>query len=86
MHPYEVDTGELAEIKKLYNNIPKKWFITQFVRRGAVPSKLRKLLTDFKFSSFEKTYYAECSSIKKKNETEKSLISSTLIGNLIATG
>ena len=63
MHPYEVDTGELAAIKKRYDNIPRKWLITQFVRRDAVPSKLGKLLTDFEFTSFKKTYYAGFSSI-----------------------
>ncbi len=63
MHPYEVDTGELAEIKKLYDDIPAKWLITQFVRRGAVPSKLGKLLTDFEFSSFKKTYYTQASAL-----------------------
>ena len=59
MHPYEVDTGELAEIKKLYKNIPTKWLITQFVRRSSVVPKLGKLLQEFEFSSFKETYYSE---------------------------
>lgn len=58
MHPYEVDTGELVEIKKLYKNIPTKWLITQFVRRSSVAPKLGKLLQDFEFSSFKETYYS----------------------------
>jgi polysaccharide deacetylase family protein (PEP-CTERM system associated) len=57
MHPYEVDTEELAVLKTQYNDIPTKWLMTQFVRRGAVPTKLRKLLADFNFSSFKDTYY-----------------------------
>ena len=58
MHPYEVDTGELAEIKTLYTNIPAKWLITQFVRRSSVVPKLGKLLQEFEFSSFKETYYS----------------------------
>jgi len=58
MHPYEVDTGELAEIKKLYKNIPTKWLITQFVKRSSVTPKLGRLLQDFEFSSFKETYYS----------------------------
>lgn len=56
MHPYEVDTGELTQLKTQYD-IPLKWRMTQFVGRTTVPTKLRKLLTDFDFSSFKQTYY-----------------------------
>lgn len=85
MHPYEVDTGELAEIKKLYQDIPTKWLITQFVRRGAVPSKLGRLLTDFEFSSFENTYYSEASSLRPQKYIEKSGASCTINESLVST-
>jgi len=86
MHPYEVDTGELAEIKKRYTDIPAKWLITQFVRRGAVPSKLGRLLTDFEFSSFKNTYYAEfISKNKQSNAKTSSGTSCTINGSLMPT-
>jgi polysaccharide deacetylase family protein (PEP-CTERM system associated) len=66
MHPYEVDTGELASIRKQDTPIPFKWLITQFVRRGAMPAKLTHLLSDFRFSSFQQTYYSDPSLERKQ--------------------
>lgn len=57
MHPYEVDTGELRAIRKIYKDIPTKYLITQFVKRKSVEPKLHRLLKDFEFSSFKSTYY-----------------------------
>ena len=72
MHPYEVDTGELAEIKKLYQNIPKKWLITQFVKRASVAPKLERLLQDFEFTSFKENYYPENSAAITSNSLSQS--------------
>ncbi|HIO92800.1 MAG TPA: DUF3473 domain-containing protein [Leucothrix mucor] len=74
MHPYEVDTGELAEIKKLYQDIPKKWLITQFVKRSSVAPKLGRLLQDFEFSSFKEVYYSEFAVQRNSNESSPSLV------------
>ena len=59
MHPYEVDTDELAEVKALYDDIPLKWRLSQFIGRGTVETKLHKLMTDYKFTSFEKEFYSQ---------------------------
>jgi len=59
MHPYEVDTGELAVVKKLHGDIPLKWRLSQFVGRGSVESKLHKLMNDYRFTSFEKEFYSD---------------------------
>ncbi len=59
MHPYEVDTGELAVVKELYGDIPLKWRLSQFVGRGSVETKLHKLMTDYEFTSFEKEFYSQ---------------------------
>ena len=59
MHPYEVDTGELAAVKRLHGDIPLKWRLTQFGRRGSVESKLHKLMSDYDFTSFEREYYSD---------------------------
>jgi len=59
MHPYEVDTDELAVVKELYGNIPLKWRLSQFVGRGSVETKLHKLMTDYNFTSFEKEFYSQ---------------------------
>ncbi len=57
MHPYEIDTEELAAVKKQYGKIPTKWRLSQFVGRNTVESKLHKLMNDFEFTSFAKEYY-----------------------------
>lgn len=72
MHPYEVDTGELAVIKKLYNDIPAKWLITQFIQRDSVAPKLGRLLQDFEFSSFQSRYYSPIAPLK--NETNQPIV------------
>ncbi len=59
MHPYEVDTDELAVVKRLYGDIPLKWRLSQFVGRGSVESKLHKLMSDYDFTSFEREYYSD---------------------------
>ena len=59
MHPYEVDTDELAVVKELYGKIPLKWRLSQFVGRGSVETKLHKLMTDYRFTSFEKEFYSQ---------------------------
>jgi len=59
MHPYEIDTDELAEVKALYGDIPLKWRLSQFVGRGSVETKLHKLMTDYNFTSFEKEFYSQ---------------------------
>jgi len=56
MHPYEVDTGEYADVMGKFE-IPLKWRLTQFVNRKTVEPKLRQLFTDFTFTSFEREYY-----------------------------
>lgn len=58
MHPYEVDIGERAEVMSKYE-IPLKWRLTQFVNRNTVESKLRRLFSDFDFTSFELQYYTD---------------------------
>ena len=59
MHPYEVDTGELAAVKAQHGNIPLKWRLSQFVGRGSVESKLHKLMDDNRFTSFEREFYSD---------------------------
>jgi polysaccharide deacetylase family protein (PEP-CTERM system associated) len=59
MHPYEIDTEELAAVKSLYKHIPLKWRLSQFIGRNSVEKKLHKLLNDFNFTSFENEYYSE---------------------------
>ncbi len=56
MHPFEIDTGEFAEVKRLYKKIPliRNQF---FVSRGTVKNKLHRLLSDFDFTSFQRRYY-----------------------------
>ena len=56
MHPFELDTGEYAEVKKLYKKMPliRHQF---FVARGTVKNKLHRLMQDFDFTSFEDCYY-----------------------------
>ena len=61
MHPYEIDTQELAAVKKQYDNIPLKWRLSQFVGRNSVEAKLHRLMTDFEFTSFELEYYSDSS-------------------------
>lgn len=58
MHPYEVDTGEYADVMSRYD-VPLKWRLTQFVKRNSVEPKLRQLFSDFQFTSFENQYYRE---------------------------
>lgn len=78
MHPYEIDTGELSAVKKKYGNIPLKWRLSQFVGRGSVESKLHKLMSDYKFTSFEREYYSDDSeSISDNSLTPDSIV----IGN-----
>jgi polysaccharide deacetylase family protein (PEP-CTERM system associated) len=59
MHPYEIDTGELAAVKNLHGDIPLKWRLSQFVGRGSVESKLHKLMSDYRFTSFEREFYSD---------------------------
>jgi len=59
MHPYEVDTKELAAVKELHGDIPLKWRLSQFVGRGSVESKLHKLMSDYRFTSFEREFYSK---------------------------
>ena len=59
MHPYEIDTEELAVVKNLYGDIPLKWRLSQFIGRGSVEPKLHKLMNDYSFTSFEREYYSE---------------------------
>jgi hypothetical protein len=59
MHPYELDTEELAAIKRAHDHIPLKWRISQFIGRGTVENKLNKLMNDFEFTSFANEYYSE---------------------------
>ncbi len=67
MHPYELDTGELAAMKSEYGHIPLKWRITQFVGRNTIENKLNNLLSEHKFTSFEREYYTEESSSVPRN-------------------
>lgn len=59
MHPYELDTGELAAMKEQYNHIPLKWRLSQFIGRGTIEKKLHKLLNDYDFTSFKREYYTD---------------------------
>jgi len=59
MHPYEIDTEELAAVKRTHGKIPLKWRLSQFVGRPSVEKKLHKLMGDFEFTSFRNEYYSE---------------------------
>ncbi|MEE9325770.1 MAG: polysaccharide deacetylase family protein [Cocleimonas sp.] len=59
MHPYEVDTDELAYVKSTGQKIPLKWRLSQFIGRNTVKQKIHKLMGDFKFNSFANEYYLE---------------------------
>ena len=59
MHPYELDTGELAAVKQEYKSIPLKWRLSQFVGRGTIEKKIHKLLSEYKCTSFEREYYSK---------------------------
>ena len=59
MHPYELDTEELSAMKSEYDHIPLKWRISQFIGRGTIENKLHRLLSDYKFTSFEREYYSD---------------------------
>lgn len=61
MHPYELDTEELAAMKREYVHIPLKWRLSQFVGRNTIENKLHKLLSEHEFTSFERKYYAKTS-------------------------
>lgn len=67
MHPYEIDTKELAAMKELHGEIPLKWRLSQFVGRRSVESKLHKLMSDFEFTSFAKEYYSDDSESIPRN-------------------
>ena len=67
MHPYELDTEELSTMKQEYDHIPLKWRLSQFVGRGTIENKLHKLLSEHKFTSFEREYYAKDSASVPKN-------------------
>jgi len=67
MHPYELDTEELAAMKREYDHIPLKWRLSQFIGRGTIEGKLHKLLGDYKFTSFEREYYSTDSSSVPRN-------------------
>lgn len=71
MHPYEVDTGERADVMGKFD-IPLKWRLTQFVNRKTVEPKLRRLFTDFEFTSFQQEYYSKSDS--EKENTVDSII------------
>jgi len=59
MHPYEIDTKELAAVKRAHGEIPLKWRLSQFIGRNTVENKLHKLMSDFDFTSFEREYYSK---------------------------
>jgi len=59
MHPYEIDTQELAAMKKEHGHIPLKWRLSQFVGRNTVEKKLHRIMKDFEFTSFEREYYSK---------------------------
>ncbi len=59
MHPYEVDTDELAYVKSTGQKIPLKWRLSQFIGRDTVEQKIHKLMSDFEFNSFANEYYLE---------------------------
>jgi len=61
MHPYEIDTEELAAVKSTYGKIPLKWRLSQFIGRNTVEKKLHKLMQEFEFTSFLQEYYSESS-------------------------
>ena len=67
MHPYEIDTEELAAIKSQGKQIPLKWRLSQFIGRNTVEKKLHRLFTDYEFTSFEHEYYSESSSSIPQN-------------------
>ena len=67
MHPYELDTEELSAMKSEFNHIPLKWRLSQFVGRNTIENKLHKLMSEQKFTSFEREYYAENSSSVPRN-------------------
>jgi len=67
MHPYELDTEELAAMKSEYGHIPLKWRLTQFVGRKSIEGKLHKLLSEYEFTSFEREYYTEESTSIPRN-------------------
>jgi polysaccharide deacetylase family protein (PEP-CTERM system associated) len=68
--PYELDSKELASMKKTNTDIPLKWRLTQFIGRNNVEEKLIKLMKDYDFNSFENTHYSGKSSIVKSNKLE----------------
>ncbi len=59
MHPYEIDTNELAAMKEEHGDIPLKWRLSQFIGRNSVEKKLHRVMNDFDFTSFEDQYYSE---------------------------
>jgi len=59
MHPHELDTEELSAMKQEYDHIPLKWRLSQFIGRGTIENKLHKLLSEHKFTSFGREYYAK---------------------------
>ena len=67
MHPYELDTNELAAMKREHEHIPLKWRLSQFVGRSSTENKLHKLLKEYKFTSFEREYYTEDSASIPRN-------------------
>ena len=67
MHPYELDTEELSVMKSEFNHIPLKWRLSQFIGRNTIENKLHKLLSEQKFTSFEREYYANDSSSVPRN-------------------
>ena len=89
MHPYEIDTGELAVVKSLYGSIPLKWRLSQFIGRDSVEGKLHKLMTDYSFTSFEDEYYSDDSQSSSRSSvssegivTEDSSESEVIIANV----
>ncbi len=64
MHPYELDTNEYHELAQLVP-ISRKMALHQFARRQTVGSKLHRLFSDYRFSSFQQTYYTPESVIAK---------------------
>ena len=59
MHPYEVDTEELAYVKSTAQHIPLKWRLSQFVGRNTIENKLHRLMSDYEFTSFKQEFYSK---------------------------
>ncbi|MEE9445442.1 MAG: polysaccharide deacetylase family protein [Cocleimonas sp.] len=72
MHPYEVDTEELAAVQRAHDHIPLKWRASQFIGRNTVENKLHKLMNDFNFTSFANEYYSDESLLTARTTSSNS--------------